>query len=124
MPNPKLHSVLAGLETGRVRSAARTSDDLFSGRDSIAKLEALLAIEAAFNISLSEEELAGVRTLADLESLVDAKCAAAPADEPKSVSHRSPSVKPLRSRPCPSRPGAGPFPPCSFSGYAAGFVCK
>lgn len=94
MPNSKLHSVLAGLEAGRVRPVARTPEDLFAGRDSIAKLEALLAIEAAFNISLSEEDLAGVRTLTDLERLVDAKCAATPSDEPKPVT-QAPPIPPV-----------------------------
>lgn len=90
MPSEKLQAVLAGLPPVRTRAAAQAkTDDLFTGRDSIAKLEALLAIEAAFNITLSDEELAGVRTLNDLDRLVAAKCAAGPA-----TANSAPSLAP------------------------------
>jgi 1-acyl-sn-glycerol-3-phosphate acyltransferase/long-chain acyl-CoA synthetase len=75
MHSEKLRALLAGLAAERHRAVRLESDEPFAGLDSIAKLEALLAIEAAFGISLDDEALARVRTFAELEALV----AAAPA---------------------------------------------
>jgi len=78
MPRERLRALLAGLASGR-RAAA---DDPFTDWDSIAKLEGMLAIEAAFGIQLPDEALGGVRTFEELAALVERACADRPATPP------------------------------------------
>lgn len=49
------------------------AEELFASLDSIARLDAILAIETAFGIDFSEDELGGLRTFADLAARVEAK---------------------------------------------------
>lgn len=69
MHREKLRVILAGLAAGR---PAGTPEQWFAAADSISRLEALLAIEAAFHISLADEALARGRSFDDLVALVAA----------------------------------------------------
>ena len=68
MPKEKLRSIIN--ETAR-RRTARPPIDVFTEGDSIDRLEAILAIEAKLQISLNEAELQNLRSLEDLDLVVE-----------------------------------------------------
>jgi 1-acyl-sn-glycerol-3-phosphate acyltransferase len=89
--------LLADLAAGRPGRAPGPAPDVLAGADSIGKLEAVLAIEAAFGIVLDETALARVRTLDDLDALVVAALAA---------SASRPAAAPAPAAPLPPVPAA------------------
>ena len=75
MPKERLRSII---DKTAVRRSARSPIDVFAEGDSIDRLEAVLAVEAELQISLPEEELQNLRSLEDLDLMVERIIATGP----------------------------------------------
>lgn len=108
----KLREVLARLARESRAAATLTQDGhVFDAVDSITKLEAVLAIESAFGIELSEAELLKVRTFAELAQIVERKSIAVDAKEvPATTAAATVSAQPLPK--VPEAPWSGPAAAC------------
>ncbi len=77
MAREQLRALLAGIAAG---DPSRPPEERFAAADSIARFEAVLAVEAGLGVSLPDEALGRVRTFDDLVALVErVQAASAPA---------------------------------------------
>ncbi len=63
-----------GIAPEQITPEARLAEDL--GLDSLDAVELAIAVERRFAIEVTEEELAGLRTVADMLALVESRTAA------------------------------------------------
>lgn len=59
-----------GVDAGKVTLESRLSEDL--GADSIDAVELIMKLEDTFNVSVSDEQAQGIKTVADIVALLEA----------------------------------------------------